>query len=148
MSDADLKSPQNPLKQAGIRAGINFTDERFVVDTIASHCLVEHAHHQGKGDALIEVLFKDYFEGGKDISDLGVLAQCADKVGVVGAAEALVDRPLIEKVYAIAEGWRIAHRISGVPYFVIRAADEQRTVALSGGQLPDVFMDAFQKVLE
>lgn len=147
MSEAQLKSPQNPLKQAGRRAGIEFTDDRLVVDTLASHCLVEHAQGRGKGDAVIEELFQAYFERGEDISDLGILVGIADKHQISGAREAMGSTALQEQVRTKAQQWQSQHRITGVPYFVIKGAEGKRPVALSGGQPPDAFTEVFQQVL-
>lgn len=68
------------LERAGQANGIRFNGERRVHNTIRSHRLVRFADAQGKGDQMIEQLFHGYFEEGKNIADVGVLLELAQKV--------------------------------------------------------------------
>mmetsp|Transcript_102568 Transcript_102568/g.320667 ORF Transcript_102568/g.320667 Transcript_102568/m.320667 type:complete len:148 (+) Transcript_102568:194-637(+) len=147
MPESALRSPENPLKQAGRRAGIEFNDERLVVNTLASHCLVEHAQAQGKGDAVIEEIFRAYFEQGADISDPELLGQVAERLQVAGGREAVADEALQRRVRQEAEVWRRKYQITGVPFFVLHGDSGKRPVALSGGQPPEVFEEAVQELL-
>lgn len=68
------------LEKAGKTTGINFNNERRVHNTVRSHRLVRLADEQGKGDDMIEQLFQGYFEEGRNIADVDVLLDLAQKV--------------------------------------------------------------------
>ncbi len=68
------------LEKVGQANGIRFNSERRVHNTIRSHRLVRFADAQDKGDQMIEQLFHGYFEEGKNIADVGVLLELAQKV--------------------------------------------------------------------
>lgn len=68
------------LEKAGKTTGINFNNERRVHNTTRSHRLVRLADEQGKGDDMIEQLFQGYFEEGRNIADVDVLLDLAQKV--------------------------------------------------------------------
>lgn len=70
------------LDRAGQATGINFNNDRRVHNTIKSHRLVRLADEQGKGGDMIDQLFHGYFEEGRNIADVGVLLELAQKVGV------------------------------------------------------------------
>lgn len=68
------------LEKVGQANGIRFNNERRVHNTIRSHRLVRVADAQDKGNQMIEQLFHGYFEEGKNIADVGVLLELAEKV--------------------------------------------------------------------
>lgn len=68
------------LEKVGQANGIQFNNERRVHNTIKSHRLVRLADAQDKGNEMIEQLFHGYFEEGKNIADVDVLVELAQKV--------------------------------------------------------------------
>lgn len=68
------------LERAGQSTGIDFNSDRRVYNTIRSHRLVRLADQQGKGGEMIEQLFHGYFEEGRNIADVDVLLEFAQKV--------------------------------------------------------------------
>ena len=70
------------LERAGQATGIKFNNERMVHNTIKSHRLVRLADGQGKGGDMIENLFQGYFEEGRNIADVDVLLELAQKVSL------------------------------------------------------------------
>ncbi|MDE3050290.1 MAG: DsbA family oxidoreductase, partial [Nitrospirota bacterium] len=89
-------------------------------NTFLAHRLIWYAEQQGRQDAVVESLFRGYFEEGADIGVLAILVQLAGRSGL--SVEA-VDRFLqsdegTEEVKAEeAAGHRLG--IRGVPYFVL-----------------------------
>lgn len=105
----DLNNPSNPLIIAGKKVGINFAMRR-IVNTLNSHRLVEYAekhvrtyfsslrvrieckrnecsqsllqYGEAKQNQVIEEVFHQYFEEGKDISKVDVLVEIGAKCGL------------------------------------------------------------------
>uniref|UniRef100_A0A7C9E3P0 DSBA-like thioredoxin domain-containing protein n=1 Tax=Opuntia streptacantha TaxID=393608 RepID=A0A7C9E3P0_OPUST len=120
--------------------GLEYNMDGLIGDTLDSHRLIYYAGQHGpdKQHDLVEELFLGYFTQAKYIGDRDFLVECAQKVGIEGAAEFLEDpNNGLKEVQEELEKYS-AH-ISGVPYFVIN--DQQR---LSGAQRPEVFKRAFQ----
>lgn len=76
------------LGRAGALTGIRFNAERRVHNTMRSHRLVRLATKQGKGNEMIEQIFHGYFEEGRNIADVGVLLDLAEKVRALRRSEA------------------------------------------------------------
>jgi predicted DsbA family dithiol-disulfide isomerase len=53
-----------------------------VHNTLLSHRLVHLAEQQGKQGAVIEAIFKGYFENGINLSDINTLVDIAEAAGV------------------------------------------------------------------
>ncbi|KAJ4833099.1 hypothetical protein Tsubulata_001082 [Turnera subulata] len=109
-------------------------------NTLDSHRLIYFAGQQSpdKQHQLVEELFLGYFTQGKYIGDRKFLLECAQKVGLEGAAEFLEDPDKgVKEVYEELE--KYSANISGVPNYVINEKHK-----LSGGQPPEVFLRAFE----
>ena len=63
--------------------GIAFAFERMqrTPNTVAAHRLIDLAQKQGRGGAVVDALFKAYFEEAQDIGDAEVLARIASAAG-------------------------------------------------------------------
>jgi predicted DsbA family dithiol-disulfide isomerase len=131
------------LLAAGAEEGIPFAFEKIqrTPNTFAAHRLVWYAAERGQQDEVVEALFRSYFVEGKNIGDLKTLSH--------GATEAGLDRTEIEEFLAGEKGVievkdeeAVGRRlgIRGVPYFVLNGR-----VAISGAQLPNIFVSAFQQ---
>ena len=62
--------------------GISFDKNRNVVRTTKAHLLLNFAYEQGKQHELSEILFRTYFQEGKDINSDSILEQCAAEAGI------------------------------------------------------------------
>ena len=52
---------------------------------------------------------------------------------------------MLGEVESKAETYRYKHRISGVPFFIIKNIDNDKSDTLSGAQDPDAFVAIFEK---
>jgi predicted DsbA family dithiol-disulfide isomerase len=129
------------IAAAGRQEGIPFAFDRIArtPNTVNSHRLIRWAEPAGCQDAVVELLFRRYFEQGKDIGAIDVLVQIAVEAGLEGAdAERFLSgTDGIEDVRAENVA---AHRlgISGVPCFIF-----EKKYAVSGAQEPEVFFQVF-----
>jgi len=132
------------MKSVGKKHGINFSYGGKIANTLDSHRVIHLAAQHDKEDAMVEELFKNYFEEEKSIGDHAVLEAAAAKVGVPGVPALLKSDRFAESVKAeiadcSSKRWG---RVTGVPFFVI-----DQKFALSGAQEPEAFMDVFKKCL-
>ena len=117
------------VAQEGAGEGIAFAFDRMqrTPNTVAAHRLVDLAQSQGRADAVVNALFKAYFEEAQDIGDAVVLAQIAGQHGVEGwpaAANAARVSEQEERVRGLG--------ISGVPTFIF-----DRRTGISGAYPPE-----------
>ena len=121
-------------------------------NTLTSHALLELAWQRGgaaQQDALVEALFKFYFEGQGDLGDAGALRGVCAGAGLAvdeGLEAVLAGRsPLCAEVVAEAEEWRARHGITGVTFFVLENAGGKR-LQLSGAQEADIIAAALERL--
>jgi predicted DsbA family dithiol-disulfide isomerase len=126
---------------AGFVERISFAFEKIAraPNTFPAHRLIWFAAQQGCQDAVVESLFRGYFEEGADIGSLPVLVRLAERAGLSAEQFLGSDGGATEVKAEEAAGHRL--RIRGVPYFVLNGA-----YALSGAQPPERFIAAFKKV--
>jgi predicted DsbA family dithiol-disulfide isomerase len=107
-------------------------------NTLDAHRLIRWAGEANKQDAVVEALFRAYFEQGKDIGDADVLAAIAADAGMDGEAirAALASNTDVDSAREEMESWRRAG-VSGVPFFVFDGK-----LAVSGAQSVDVLASA------
>ncbi|WP_336491229.1 DsbA family oxidoreductase [Methylobacterium nigriterrae] len=137
---ADLDAQMTELGRA---EGIAFAFDRMprTPNTRKAHMLIAAARQQGRGDALVEALFRAYFEEGRDVGEEKVLLDVAEEVGLdrqaaLAALGSLELRALIVSVEAQAAEMQI----SGVPFFIV---DQQW--AVSGAQTAQQWVAAFRQ---
>ena len=108
-------------------------------NTFLAHRLIWYAGQQGCQNAMVDLLFKGYFEEGMDIGSPTVLAQLAERIGLK-AEPFLEGQDGTEEVKAEeSAGHRLG--IRSVPYFLLNG-----TYALSGAQPSDRFVAALKQV--
>lgn len=120
--------------------GLNYNMEGLTGNTLDSHRLIYFAGQQGldKQHDLVEEFFCGYMTQGKYIGDREFLIECANKVGVEGAAEFLEDpNNGLKEVNEDFE--KYSAQLSGVPYYVINGKHK-----FSGGLPPEGFLRAFE----
>ena len=125
------------VAQEGAREGIQFAFERMerTPNTFVAHQLIDLAQAQGRGAAVIDALFRAYFEEARDIGDAAVLAAIAASAGVAqwpDAADAA-------RVARLEQGVRELG-ISGVPTFIF-----ERKSGVSGAYPPDQLAAAIRE---
>ncbi|HSN03890.1 MAG TPA: DsbA family oxidoreductase [Nitrospira sp.] len=129
---------------AGASERISFAFEKIArtPNTFAAHRLIWLGEREGCQDAVVDSLFRGYFEEGADIGSVPTLLQLASRAGL--SAE------LVERVLRSDEGTAevkaeeaAGHKlgIRGVPYFVVEGA-----YAISGAQPVDIFVSALKRV--
>jgi predicted DsbA family dithiol-disulfide isomerase len=110
------------VAQAGRAVGLDFRHDRMLrtPNTVEAHRLVRLAEPSGRQDAVMEAVFRAYFQEGRDIGDRAVLAAIGAEAGLDAAAlEAFADGfEGREEVLAEDHAMRSAG-LSGVPSFVL-----------------------------
>lgn len=125
---------------AGAAEGIEFAFEKIArtPNTFLAHRLIWYAGQQGCQDAVVDSLFRGYFEEGADIGSSAALVRLAERAGL--SAEQLLgsDAGTIEVKAEETAGHKLG--IRGVPYFVLNG-----TYAMSGAQPVDVFVTSLKR---
>lgn len=133
------------LAQLGTTLGIDFqfTDDSRIVNTFAAHQLLGWAEEQGAQHPLKMALFDAHFAKGKDVSDIDVLVEVAEQVGLAaGAARHVLDRSSHAQATRTAQSFWTSRGVSGVPSMVF----DQRYL-LTGAQGAQTYAEMVQKVL-
>jgi predicted DsbA family dithiol-disulfide isomerase len=130
---------------AGAEEGINFAFDRMTrtPNTLDAHRLIGLAQQIGAQDAVVELLFRGYFEQGLNLSDRQVLVRLAVEGGVpatdverlLAGDEGRVD-VLREEAHYKSSG------VNGVPTFFLNGE-----FAFSGAVGPSLLADAIRPVL-
>ena len=132
------------IREAGAEDGIEFAfeDIRRTPNTVDSHRLIHWAGAADRQDAVVELLFRRYFQDGADIGAHDELVEIAAEAGMDGET---VRTRLAEgeDIDAIKAQDSHARRmgVSGVPLFVI--AQEHSVV---GAQAPAAFLQIFDRL--
>lgn len=128
------------LLEAGGTEQISFVFQKIAKtpNTLLAHRLIWYAGIQGYQDAVVERLFRGYFEEGLDVGSLTVLVELADQAGL--KAEQFLESE--EGVAEVKAEESVGHKlgIRGVPYFV---AD--KIYGISGAQPIEVFVSTLEK---
>lgn len=136
-----FKQMEERLLEAGRAEQIPFAFEKIVrtPNTFLAHRLIWYAGQQDCQDAVIEQLFKGYFEEGLAIGSLSVLIELAARAGLK-ADRFLESKEDTEEVKAEES---VGHKlgIRGVPYFVF-----DKDYGISGAQPVEVFVAAVERV--
>ena len=125
------------VAQEGAGEGIAFAFDRMqrTPNTIAAHKLIDLAQKQGKGNAVVDALFRAYFEEAKDIGDEAVLKEIAERAGVTGGADEKIQEEVKEKEERVRD-----LGINGVPTFIFN-----RESGLSGAYPPEQLAQAIRE---
>lgn len=136
-----FKEMEERLLEAGSIEQIPFAFEKIArtPNTVLAHRLIWQAGRQGRQDAVVEQLFKGYFEEGLDIGASSVLIELANRAGLNVATFLESDEGFAEFKAEESVGHRLG--IRGVPYFVF-----DKRHGISGAQPADVILAAIAKV--
>jgi predicted DsbA family dithiol-disulfide isomerase len=132
------------MTETGRELGIAFAFDRMqrTPNTRLAHRLIWEADRQGRQDALVERLFRGYFEEALDIGAPDVLVKLAAESGLeaAGVNEALTAAESLDAVTQLEQqGYRMG--IQGVPFFILL-----QKYGVSGAQPPDFWRDALPRI--
>ena len=121
----------------GQTVGIAFAFERIerTPNTVAAHALVALAQEQARADAVVDALFRAYFEEGRNIGDAAVLTEVAELCQVSGQPR---EEAMTEVVALDREMRELG--ISAVPTFILA-----RKFAVSGAHPPETLIEAIRQ---
>jgi predicted DsbA family dithiol-disulfide isomerase len=127
----------------GRSEGIDFALERIerTPNTFAAHQLIDLAQQAGAGAAVVDALFRAYFEEARDVGDRGVLLGIAESAGLARAqVEARwADAAEARRVAELEDSMK-ALGISGVPTFIL-----ERKFGVSGAQPAEALAAAMRE---
>jgi len=132
------------VRRVGAGEGIAFDFDRIAhtPNTIDAHRAIRWARAVAgpeAEDALIEALFRAYFEEGEDIGDVAVLTGLVREAGLDGAAAAAHLLGDLDRDAVAAEDAKARQMgVQGVPCFIVEGR-----FAVSGAQEPEYFMPLF-----
>ena len=116
----------------------NFTDETRMVNTFRAHQLLDWAAERGLQHPLKLALFKAHFTDARDVSDINVLVDVAEEVGLdAGPAREALETNERADVVRQKENYWMQNGIQGVPTICIGGK-----IGLTGAQEASVYADA------
>ena len=132
------------VTQAGQSAGVTFNFDAIpkTPNTLDAHRLIHWAGQADVQDAMVEILFRLFFQDAQDIGDRDVLIRAATEAGL--------DGQLIGQKLAGEEDLELVrqqdlqarnHGVNGVPFFVFN-----QKYGASGAQPPEVFLQIFEQL--
>jgi predicted DsbA family dithiol-disulfide isomerase len=136
-----LRRLEEHVAAAGVSEGICFAFEKITTtpNTFLAHRLIWYAAQRGRQDAMVEALFKGYFEQGADIGSVSVLNGLAESAGLEAAGFLSAQEGVSEVKAEEAAGHSLS--IRAVPYFVVNNRH-----GISGAQPVEVFVGAIEKI--
>ena len=120
------------MRALGRDEGVAFAFDRMerTPNTRRAHMLTAYATDQGRGGAVVEALFRAYFEDALDIGDPAVLVAIAEAQGLdPEAARAVLGSEELHKQVVALERRAAEMGIGGVPFFILEGGQ-----AISGAQ--------------
>ncbi len=136
-----FRQMEEQVLAAGAQEGIQFAFDQIArtPNTFLAHRLIWYAGQQGCQNAMVDSLFKGYFEEGADIGLPIVLAQLAERAGLKAESFLSGQNGTAEVKVEESAGHRLD--IRSVPYFLLNG-----TYALSGAQPSGRFVEALKQV--
>jgi predicted DsbA family dithiol-disulfide isomerase len=131
------------VADAGRAAGLDFRFElmRRTPNTVGAHRVIRLAEQSGVQDAVVDALFRAYFQQGRDIGDAATLAEVASDAGMDRAAVAAMLASEEGREEVIAEDMAARQAgLSGVPSFLM-----DRYLLFSGAMPGERMADAFRR---
>ena len=129
----------------GESEGIHFAFDKTerTPNTVDAHRLIWLADQHGCQNAVVEALFRAYFNEGRDIGNHQTLIDVVSEAGLERkVAESMLGSDEGMDVISNARELSQRHLVTGVPFFIINNA-----ITLSGAQEPETFLDAFRQVV-
>jgi len=147
--DFDEKEAGDSLEKTGLSVGIDFNENRRVVNTINSHRLIAFAKEKGKQAQIVEILYKMYFEQAKDISNFEVLTEAATQADInIDEIRTFLSGDKYRSDVLTDDQTNKMRRVFGVPYYTCTTPATNKKLSFSGAQSPEVFQNAFDRLLK
>jgi predicted DsbA family dithiol-disulfide isomerase len=130
----------------GESEGIHFAFDKTerTPNTVDAHRLIWLADQHGCQNAVVEALFRAYFNEGRDIGHHQTLIDVVSEAGLGRqVAESMLGSDEGMDVMSNAQELSQRHLVTGVPFFIINNA-----ITLSGAQEPETFLDAFRQIVD
>jgi predicted DsbA family dithiol-disulfide isomerase len=130
----------------GESEGIHFAFDKTerTPNTVDAHRLIWLADQHGCQNAVVEALFRAYFNEGRDIGHHQTLIDVVSEAGLGRqVAESMLGSDDGMDVMSNAQELSQRHLVTGVPFFIINNA-----ITLSGAQEPETFLDAFRQIVD
>jgi predicted DsbA family dithiol-disulfide isomerase len=144
-TDGRIEQIHQRLEEIGAAEGIAFDFGAIArsPNTLDAHRLIRWAGMAGRQDAVVEALFRAYFEEGRDIGDREVLTDIGTTAGLprdalVEALAADEDRDAVEQEIRMAGELGVR----GVPFFIMGGR-----YAVSGAEAPENLAAAMDAAL-
>lgn len=134
------------VAEAGRAVGLTFRHDLMArtPNTVEAHRLVRLAGPSGVQHAVVERLFRAYFQEGRDVGDAAVLAALGAEAGMPEEALAAFAAGQAAREEVAAESLGLAQAgISGVPSFLL-----ERHLLFSGAMPAERMADGFRKAVE
>ncbi len=134
------------VRAAGRTVGIDFAFDRIErqPNTLDAHRLIAWAQSRGRGEDVVERLFRAYFLDGRNIGDRAVLAAIAVEAGLDAEAASAMLASDDGAAEVEATDRRVRELgVTGVPFFIFAGR-----LAVAGAQEPDTLTDAMTQALE
>lgn len=135
-----------PVVEAAEKAGldIDFSSIPRTPNTLDAHRLIHWAGIEGRQTPVAMALFRANFKEGRDISDIDVLSDIADSVGLDAAMiRQLLQGDADREEIRARDAWARDHGVTGVPTFVVG----QRH-AVPGAQPPELWVKVINELKE
>jgi len=138
------------LCQAATDVQLTFSVNRpLIVDTVASHCLIQYARSVNRQNDVVEALLVSYFVDGYDISNVDVLCEISRLLGldVQRVRQVITDEGCRTAIREHSQKLR-TQGITGVPTYVFSKPGCHLRIKFSGSQPVEVFAQAIKQLLE
>lgn len=145
-SAAEMEAAQSNMMGIAKDLGLDFTrmQERYTRNTFDAHRLVKWAGEQGKQTEMKMALFDAYFGKAADIADAGILASCAQSIGLSAEEAAnVIDSERFAQAVRDDEAAYQQAGVTAVPAFIIN-----QQYMISGAQEPATLVKALREIAE
>ncbi|AOY86905.1 hypothetical protein BKP64_01215 [Marinobacter salinus] len=143
-SPEEMQENQAHMMKIAAELGLNFSklQERHTRNTFDAHRLVKWAGEQGKQTEMKMACFDAYFGHALNISDVDVLADCVEAIGLDSdeAREVLASDRYADTVREDEARYQQAG-VSAVPAYIIN-----QKYLVSGAQEPNTLIGAFREI--
>ncbi|MCA5006253.1 DsbA family oxidoreductase [Sphingobacterium sp. WQ 366] len=136
------KALNTQVTQMAAEEGLVYNfDKSVVANSFRAHVLTHFAKKYHKQDEVEELLFQSYFTDGKNIDDIEVLKNLAEKVGLNALEyEDIVAKGTLDDEVKMDINEARQMGVQGVPFFVY-----DRKYAVSGAQPVELFAQTLEK---
>jgi predicted DsbA family dithiol-disulfide isomerase len=141
--EARLKTLHDPLIEAGAKDGVPYEFDKITrtPNTLNAHRLIRWAAAAGQQQEVVENLFMAYWNQGKDIGDINILAEIAQISGLKRVKHDLAtDMNKLEVFTEVQQAQSMG--IQGVPTFILA-----QKFGVSGAQSPELLADGIRRAI-